>query len=38
MWIGGSTPANWICNGKPYTQQKLYRLRQDWEKKQKANR
>jgi hypothetical protein len=34
LWIGGSTPANWICNGKPYTQQKLDQLREEWEKKQ----
>ena len=37
LWIGGATPANRICNGKPYTQQKLYQLRENWEKKQQAN-
>jgi hypothetical protein len=37
LWVGGSTPANWICNGKPYTQQKLHQLRAEWEKKQQAN-
>ena len=37
LWVGGSTPANWICNGQPYTQQKLHQLRVDWEKKQQAN-
>ena len=37
LWVGGSTPANWICNGKPYTQHKLHQLRVDWEKKQQAN-
>ena len=37
LWVGGSSPANWICNGKPYTQQKLHQLRVDWEKKQQAN-
>jgi cobalamin biosynthesis protein CobT len=37
LWIGGSTPANWICNGKPYTQQKLHQLRENWEKRQQAN-
>ena len=37
IWVGGSSPANWICNGKPYTQQKLHQLRVDWEKKQQAN-
>ena len=34
MWIGGSTPANWICNGKLYTQFKLHQLREEWKKKQ----
>jgi hypothetical protein len=33
LWVGGSTPANWICDGKPYTQHKLHQLRVDWEKK-----
>jgi hypothetical protein len=37
LWVGGSTPANWICNGKPYTQHKLHQLRVDWEKKQQAH-
>ena len=37
LWVGGSTPANWICNGKPYTQQKLHQLRVDWEKKQQMS-
>jgi hypothetical protein len=37
IFVGGSSPANWICNGKPYTQQKLHQLRVDWEKKQHAN-
>ena len=37
LWVGGSSPANWICNDRPYTQQKLHQLRVDWEKKQQAN-
>src|SRR5260370_38110198 len=38
LWIGGSTPANWICNGKPYPPQKVHQLRANCEKKQQAGR